>query len=104
MPMAVDTLAMAQAMRRSGLPQEQAEAIAEQIGKAVRSRRLATKEFVGAEITCLRADLRKEMDAPHSAPCEPTRPEPAELFDSVTLGMAMMVLGQALLIIALVKL
>ena len=35
---------------------------------------------------------------------EPTRFKPAELFDSVTLGMAMMFLGQTLLIIALVKL
>jgi len=102
--MVVDTLAMAQAMHRSGLPQEQAEAIAEQIGKVVRSRRLATKEFVGAEIACLRADLRKEKGALPGAPCGPTRPEPAKLFDSVTVSMAMMFLGQTLLIIALVKL
>ena len=48
--MAVDTLEMAQAMRRSGLPQEQADTIAEQIGKGFRSDDLATKEFVRAEI------------------------------------------------------
>ena len=33
--MTLDTLEMAQAMRRSGLPQEQADTIAEQIGKGL---------------------------------------------------------------------
>ena len=47
---AVDTLEMALAMRRAGLPQEQAEIIAEQIGKGFASDELATKEFVRAEI------------------------------------------------------
>ena len=59
--MTLDTLEMAQAMRRSGLPQEQADTIAEQIGKGFTSEELATKEFVRAEIAGLRADLRKEM-------------------------------------------
>jgi hypothetical protein len=55
--MAVDTLEMAQAMRRSGLPQEQADTIAEQIGRSLRSDDLATKEFVRAEIAKLSSDL-----------------------------------------------
>ena len=55
---AVDTLEMALAMRRAGLPQEQAEIIAEQIGKGFASDELATKEFVRAEIAALRGDLR----------------------------------------------
>ena len=38
---AVDTLEMALAMRRAGLPQEQAEVIAEQIGKGFASDELA---------------------------------------------------------------
>ena len=59
--MTLDTLEMAQAMRRSGLPQEQADAIAEQIGKGFTSEELATKEFVRAEIAGLRAELQKEM-------------------------------------------
>ncbi len=59
--MPVDTLEMAQAMRRSGIPSEQADTIAEQIGKGFTSEELATKEFVRAEIAGLRADLRKEM-------------------------------------------
>lgn len=59
--MAVDSLEMAQAMRRSGLPQEQADTIAEQIGKGFTSEELATKEFLRAEIAGLCADLRKEM-------------------------------------------
>jgi hypothetical protein len=55
--MAVDTLEMAQAIRRSGLPQEQADTIAEQIGRSLRSDDLATKEFVRAEIAKLSSDL-----------------------------------------------
>jgi hypothetical protein len=54
---AVDTLEMAQAMRKAGLPQEQADSIAEQIGKGFRSDDLATKEFVRAEIAKLSSDL-----------------------------------------------
>jgi hypothetical protein len=53
--MAVDTLEMAQAMRKSGLPQEQAETIAEQIAKGVANDELATKEFVRAEIAAFAA-------------------------------------------------
>ena len=48
--MAVDTLEMAQAMRQAGLPREQADVIAEQIGKGFASDELATKKFVRAEI------------------------------------------------------
>ena len=59
--MAVDTLEMAQAIRRSGLPQEQADTIAEQIGKGFASGELATKEFVRSEIASLRAELHREM-------------------------------------------
>jgi hypothetical protein len=44
-------------MRRSGLPQEQADTIAEQIGRGFRSDDLATKEFVRAEIAKLSNDL-----------------------------------------------
>ena len=58
---AVDTLEMAQAMRNVGLPQEQADAIAEQIGKGFNSDELATKVFVRAEIPALRTELQKEM-------------------------------------------
>ena len=61
MSMAVDTLEMAQAIRRSGLSQEQADTIAEQIGKGLSSEELATKEFVRAEIAGLRAELHQEM-------------------------------------------
>ena len=61
--MAVDTLEMAQAMRRVGLPQEQADVIAEQIAKGFRSEELATKEFVRAEIAALRTELHKELGA-----------------------------------------
>ena len=61
LPMTVDTLEMAQAMRRSGLPQEQADTIAEQIGKGFANDELATKEFVRAEIAGLRGELHKEM-------------------------------------------
>ena len=61
--MAVDTLEMAQAMRRVGLPQEQADVIAEQIAKGFRSDELATKEFVRAEIAALRTELHKELGA-----------------------------------------
>jgi hypothetical protein len=59
--MAVDTLEMAQAMRKAGLPQEQADTIAEQIAKGFASDELATKEFVRAEIATLRTELHKEM-------------------------------------------
>jgi hypothetical protein len=59
--MAVDTLEMAQAIRRSGLPQEQADTIAEQIGKGFASDELATKEFVRSEIAALRVELHREM-------------------------------------------
>ncbi|MFO1049908.1 MAG: hypothetical protein U1E52_18655 [Geminicoccaceae bacterium] len=59
--MAFDTLEMALAMRRSGLPQEQADTIAEQIGKSFTSEELATKEFVRAEISGLRAELHREI-------------------------------------------
>ncbi|MFZ1425499.1 MAG: hypothetical protein WAS21_01870 [Geminicoccaceae bacterium] len=59
--MAVDTLEIAQAIRRSGLPQEQADTIAEQIGKGFASDDLATKEFVRAEIADLRTDLTRQM-------------------------------------------
>lgn len=59
--MAVDTLEMAQAMRRSGLPQEQADTIAEQIGKSFASDELATKQFVRAEVADLRTDLTRQM-------------------------------------------
>ena len=55
--MTLDTLEMAQAMRRSGLPQEQADTIAEQIGKGFRSDDLATKEFVRGELAKLSSDL-----------------------------------------------
>ena len=55
--MTVDTLEMAQAMRRSGLPQEQADTIAEQIGKGFRSDDLATKKFGRAEIAKLSSGL-----------------------------------------------
>ena len=53
----MDTLEMALAMRRAGLPQEQADVIAEQIGKGFSSDELATKEFVRAEIAKLGSDL-----------------------------------------------
>ena len=59
--MAVDTLEMAQAIRRSGLPQEQAGTIAEQIGKGFASDDLATKEFVRVEIADLRTDPTRQM-------------------------------------------
>ena len=62
--MAVGTLEMAEAMRRSGLPQEQADTIAEQIGKGFTSEELATKEIVRAEIAGLRAELHREMGLP----------------------------------------
>jgi hypothetical protein len=59
--MTVDTLEMAQAMRRVGLLLGQADVIAEQIGKGFSSDELATKEFVRAEIAHLRSDLRAEI-------------------------------------------
>ena len=55
--MAVDTLGMAQAIRKSGVQQEEADTIAEQIGKGFRSDDLANKEFVRAEIAKLGSDL-----------------------------------------------
>ncbi|HEX6015898.1 MAG TPA: hypothetical protein VFY87_29680 [Geminicoccaceae bacterium] len=59
--MAVDTREMAQAMRQAGLPQQQADVIAEQIGKGFASDELATKEFVRAEIAALRTELHQAM-------------------------------------------
>ena len=46
-------------MRRVGLPQAQADVIAEQIGKGFTSDELATKSFVRAEIAKLGSDLSR---------------------------------------------
>ena len=59
--MAVDTLEMAQVLRKAGLPQAQAETVAERIAKGLASDELATKEFVRAEVAALRGDLRAEQ-------------------------------------------
>ena len=94
--MTVDTLEMAQAMRRSGLPQEQADTIAEPIGKGFTSEELATKEFMRAEIAGLRAELHKEMGGLR-----------AELHREMNLQswkMAGMLLLQASLVAALTRL
>ena len=96
MSMAVDTLEMAQAMRRSGLPQEQADSIAEQIGKGFTSDELATKEFMRAEIAGLRTELHKQMGELR-----------AELHREMSLQswkMAGMLLLQASLVAALTRL
>jgi hypothetical protein len=87
---------MAQAMRNVGLPQQQANVIAEQIAKGFRSEELATKEFVRAEIAALRAELHQEMGRPSS-----------ELHKELGLlaqGVAGMLLLQAGLVATLTKL
>jgi hypothetical protein len=87
---------MAQAMRNVGLPQQQANVIAEQIAKGFRSEELATKEFVRAEIAALRAELHQEMGRPSS-----------ELHKELGLlaqGVAGMLLLQAGLVATLAKL
>jgi hypothetical protein len=105
--MAVDTLEMAQAMRRSGLPQEQADAIAEQIGKGFTSEELATKEFVRAEIAGLRAELHKEMGGLRGELRKEMGDLRAELHKELNLQswkMAGMLLLQASLVAALTRL
>lgn len=103
MPMAVDTLEMAQAMRRSGLPQEQADTIAEQIGKGFASEELATKEFVRSEIAGLRAELQKEMSGLRSEMGE-LRAELHKELNLQSWKMAGMLLLQASLVAALTRL
>jgi hypothetical protein len=87
---------MAQAMRNVGLPQQQADVIAEQIAKGFRSEELATKEFVRAEIAALRAELHQEMGRPSS--------ELHKELDLLAQGVAGMLLLQAGLVATLTKL